>query len=956
MRSASSLTDERDWLVVLAGLSEETERERLLAEKSELHQPRMVGWLCEQVPALSQVDLRQADNVTRAAAWLAERLNDDSCRAHSLRAAGHMFYLTGEYAKALERYKSAANLFERLGQEVEVGRTLSSSLQALIYLGQYDEAFASADNAREIFKRADDRVRLARLDANLGNVMHRLDRFEEALQLYRRAYEELSRSAEPQAVATVLHNMAVSCISLNRFAEALEAYDRARAYCERHNLAMLSAQADYNIAYLYYLRGEYLRAMELYQAMRERCQKANDAYHGALCDLDQSEMYLDLSRSEDGAELAEQAFAGFEKQGLGYECGKSLAILAMCVARQGKPFRALELFGKARQFFSQQNNQAWLALIDLYRALVLEQEGRLCEAQTLCDSALRFFAGSFSTGKAVLCELLLARLQVKMGDPMAAKRHCTSAFRRIEQQQEPALSCQVYSLLGQVEEVAGNRCAAHDAYRRAHSHLENLRSRFQAEEIKIGFFKDKQIVYESLVAMSAPSERESGGGHEEAFGYIQQAKSRAMADLVAFRSRALPAPTGMRSGLVEQVRDLREELNWYYRQIDLEEIREGNRSPERVEGLRRRTCECEDQLARLLRDVQASDREFAALLNVGTADLGVIRSVLPPDTVLLEYYEARGIIYAGVLGHHDLAVVPLSPAGRVRRQLRCLQQQLSQRQGENGGPREPDERDLLATQAQLQNLHRELIAPVGERLRVRRLIVAPHGFLYYVPFHALFNGRYYLCDQYTLWYAPSSGVFQLCCQRERRRYPESVILAVSNEDLPNAFQEAHAVASLVPSPRVLLGEAATEECLRTLGPKSRFLHVIAEGQFRADNPMFSPIRLADSRLSLLDLYGLDLSAELVTLSGCGIGFGTRGEGEELMGLERGLLYAGAQAVLLQLWDATKDSTRDFMKIFYSGLRFTPDKASALRSAMQQLRETRPHPFDWAPYALVGNAA
>jgi CHAT domain-containing protein len=120
--------------------------------------------------------------------------------------------------------------------------------------------------------------------------------------------------------------------------------------------------------------------------------------------------------------------------------------------------------------------------------------------------------------------------------------------------------------------------------------------------------------------------------------------------------------------------------------------------------------------------------------------------------------------------------------------------------------------------------------------------------------------------------------------------------------------------------------------------------------------MFSAIQLAGSRLGLLDLYGLDLSAELVTLSGCGIGFATRREGEERMGLERGLLYAGAQAVLLPLWDAPRDSTREFLKIFYSCLRSTPDKASAFRSAMQQLRETRPHPFDWAPFVLAGQAA
>jgi CHAT domain-containing protein/Flp pilus assembly protein TadD len=956
MTSESSARDEKEYLAALAGLSEETEREQFLAQNAELHQPRLVAWLCEQIPVLSRVDLRHADNVARAAAWLAEELDDESCRAHSLRAAGHMLFLRGEHARALECYRSAEARFESLGAEVELGRTLSSSLQALIYLGRYEEAFASADKAREIFERLGDRARLARLDANLGNVLHRLDQFEEALTMYHRAYEELSRSAEPQAVATVLHNMAVCYISVNRFPEALEAYEKARECCEKHNLPLLRAQADYNIAYLHYLRGEYPRASELYQATRELCEKLNDAYHHALCDLDQAEMYLDLGRSEEGGELAEQSFASFETQGLGYESGKALAILALCRSRQGKPFHALELFEKARQRFSEQKNGAWMALVDLYRALILDQEGRLHEARNLCQSALSVFAGSSSTGKAVLCELLLARLHLRLGDLRTAKGHCTAVLDRLCQEPMPALSFQAYSLLGQVEEAVGNRRVAHDAYLHAHSQLENLRNRFPAEELKIGFFKDKLVLYESLVAMCMLPGGKLGADDEKAFSYIQQAKSRAMADLVGFRSRALPAPTGMRSGLVEQVRELREELNWYYRQIDLQEIREGNRSPERVQSLRRRTRECEDQLARVLGDVQRNDREFAALLNVGTVDLAVIRSVLPPDAVLLEYYQARGIVYAAVLDSDHLGVVPLSPVGRVREQLRLLRQQLFKCQKELDSPLGLGEQSLLATQYHLQNLYQELIAPVRDRLGARRLILAPHGFLYYIPFHALFNGRCYLIDEYPVWYAPSASVFYLSCQRQRKDCRGSVILAVSDQDVGDPFEEAEEVASLVDGPRLLPGKAATEQRLRTLSPTSRFLHVAAKAHFCRDNPMFSAIRLADSSLTLLDLYGLDLSAELVTLSGCGVGFGMTAEGEELMGLERGLLYAGAQAVLLPLWNVSRASTRDFMKIFYSCLRSTADKSSALRFAMRQLRETRAHPFDWAPYVVVGKVA
>ncbi len=57
--------------------------------------------------------------------------------------------------------------------------------------------------------------------------------------------------------------------------------------------------------------------------------------------------------------------------------------------------------------------------------------------------------------------------------------------------------------------------------------------------------------------------------------------------------------------------------------------------------------------------------------------------------------------------------------------------------------------------------------------------------------------------------------------------------------------------------------------------------------------MFSSISLGTSDLSLFDLYQLSLPSELVTLSGCGTGLNVVVGGDELLGLKRGLLYAGA---------------------------------------------------------------
>ena len=70
--------------------------------------------------------------------------------------------------------------------------------------------------------------------------------------------------------------------------------------------------------------------------------------------------------------------------------------------------------------------------------------------------------------------------------------------------------------------------------------------------------------------------------------------------------------------------------------------------------------------------------------------------------------------------------------------------------------------------------------------------------------------------------------------------------------------------------------------------------------------------------------------------------------------KRGLLYAGARGVLLTLWDAYDSSTADFMKAFYGHLQDGWSKARAAQEGMRQIRERHPHPFYWAPFALLGD--
>ena len=938
---------------LLAELAQEPNprrRRQLLQARAELWRPENVNRFYDEVLRLLHVNVQHAERIARATFQMAERLGEATSRAAGLRALGHVYYRRRKYEASLHHYEQSLEIYRSLGDTLETGRTLNSSLQSLIYLGRYAEAMEHAREAREIFERAGDRLRLARLDANVGNILYRQDRFEEALELYQRAYETFVEIGEPQDIAISLKNTATCQISLNNFAEALATYQKARSYCVLVNMPVLVAVADYNIAYLYYLRGEYTRSIELYCAARKDCRKLGDKYREALCDLDQSEMYLELNLSEEGAHLAGRAQKAFLALGMGYEAAKAQTNLAISLTHHGELAAALELFHRARQLFDRENNRAWIATIDLYQALVHHRERRLDEALELCRRAIDFFEPSPLFTKSVLCQILLARILLDRGESGEARRTCQAALDRLEEAGTPALSYQAWYVLGVVEESLDAPEAAYQAYLKAHDHLENLRSNLKAEEMKIAFLKDKLEVYEALVRMSLGRDRS-----DAAFEYVEQAKSRSLADLIAFRSQELPASRKTERALVEQVNSLRGELNWHSRTIQLLEGRAANLMAPQLVKLRRVARDCEQRLVQSLANLRVGDPEYSNLQTAGSVPLETIRAALPEGAMLVEYYRVGETFHACLLSKGSLKIVPAGSVPMLRRLLQLLRFQLSKfRLG-------PDyvklfhEQLLNATNAHLHELHEQLIAPLAADLKnARHLIVAPHDFLHHLPFHALLDeSGQALGDRFTVSYTPSASVYYLCSTKQVTHSGGALVLGIPDAAAPQIEKEVRAVAAVLPDSEIFLGGAATAQVLREKGAASRFVHIATHGCFRRDNPMFSSISLGDSHLSLFDLYQLDLPCELVTLSGCGTGLNMVVGGDELLGLVRGLLYAGAQGVLVTLWDVNDESTAEFMKLFYKAVRAHGNKAQAVQEAMSEIRRRYAHPYYWAPFLLVG---
>ena len=213
-------------------------------------------------------------------------------------------------------------------------------------------------------------------------------------------------------------------------------------------------------------------------------------------------------------------------------------------------------------------------------------------------------------------------------------------------------------------------------------------------------------------------------------------------------------------------------------------------------------------------------------------------------------------------------------------------------------------------------------------------------------------------------------------------------------NLGYAEEEAVTIAKEFSLAKVLLKTEATETAFKKIGGQFTYLHFATHGQFDSNSPLNSRLLLAkdaenDGLLTVGELYSLHLEADLVTLSACETGLGKINSGDDIVGLSRGFLYAGARSIVGSLWSVEDSSTAALMASFYKNLK-TMSKVEALRQAqlnlihgsvnsdllarrgiggVGKLGETpaakapaqdsasmsisTSHPYFWAPFILVG---
>ncbi|WP_420318256.1 CHAT domain-containing protein [Ekhidna sp.] len=279
-------------------------------------------------------------------------------------------------------------------------------------------------------------------------------------------------------------------------------------------------------------------------------------------------------------------------------------------------------------------------------------------------------------------------------------------------------------------------------------------------------------------------------------------------------------------------------------------------------------------------------------------------------------------------------------------------------------------------------LHSQLIPDLPAT--ISELVILPDGSLGTIPFEAFvhpeskeenYGDMNFLLKNYHISYDYSATLFNERIADEAQINPEILLIApVSFEDnevrmsaLPGSEKEIDEIRYLFMGSncetKVCLGAEASESAFKeeNLG-KYRYLHFATHGLVNESEPALSRIFLKpgndeDGSLYTGEIYNLSIDADLVTLSACETGLGKVAKGEGIVGLSRALQYAGANNIIVSLWQVADESTAQMMIEFYKYNLNNEHHGynTALRQAKLSLlnSDNYSRPYFWAPFILVG---
>ena len=958
-QASAQVTDQ--WLDALLGLPTRNQQLALLAQ-AELLDLQGLSLLLGQAMQLVRRDPGKARQLIDVCAMAAEAAQAAQILPHTTYARAQTYAISGDFTTALDLIHTARAEFEAAGETLEALRTNLGKIHVLNELGRHEEALAAGQAILDAVEKSEQpRSQLKMMAAvahqNQGACFETIGRYEEALAAYDLAEEDFTELEMSDRIGDVCSNRGIVLVHLGRVSEALQAFEKALHILSGAGLTLLEAQTLSNMGEAHMMLGNYARSLEIFERARRFFEELHAPANQAILARKTADAYLVLNLYPEAVNLYHQAIAMIQQAGMADHHARALWGLGAALAAQGQHREAAEALQGATQRFTAAGNTPMVSSVLLEQSALQNAQGDLQAAYLSAERALDLVPGEVWPVERLYASLRLADLS--MPDLEAAESYLQEAGRLAADLRLPVGDYRLNSRLGRLRLLQGRKDEARQHLETAVAQIERLRSGLSHEAVRTSFLQDKTNVYEDLIELHLKSG--DAGDIRQAFKVAEQAKSRALVDLLA-NVIVSEQPLGEHQEVAAELKTLQADLDAVYnRLLDPFTSLPGSS----LAQIQQRAAQLEQQIRQL--QLRTTGRFVEVDPFAVPFSFEALRAQIPPGGALVAYHILGDEILAFLVKGGEIEIVRgLSSVPR----LRDLIQRMSAHWGHFRMGDEFTRRHMTVLEKSAQRflaaLHTELIAPLEDALRVpaagndaspTRLVIVPHGLLHQVPFHALYTGDRYLIDDFEISYALSATVFTLCQEREHRQPQKGLVVALSDSLIPAAEAEGRSVSRLLQSAGVevdlLCAERARRDPLILAATGCDVLHLACHGLFRADNPIFSALKLSDGWLTAAEVLNLRMEGALVALSACESGRNRVISGDEAIGLPRAFLGAGASSVLVSLWVVQDETTVTLMEQWYELLCAGAERTAALRQAQQTLRGRYPHPYYWAPFIIIG---
>ncbi len=535
-----------------------------------------------------------------------------------------------------------------------------------------------------------------------------------------------------------------------------------------------------------------------------------------------------------------------------------------------------------------------------------------------------------------------------------------------------------YRSSGQINDL--EKCI--DIYRKLFGYTDMITGKITREGTLLFNNKIKSVYIQAIeVAYLLYLETEEEKYLLEAFEFSEKSKSALLLSTLK-NNRALQV-AGVPESILKMEAELQEEIN-SLRKLRDDEQSKPRGSKSKISFFNTTLLDLYRKHDSLIASIEEEHPKYYTLkYDHSVIDLGSVRNSLKPHEIILEYTLADSNLFIIAIDKVKTDFIKIPVDSTFYDALEHLTNLKNKRI-----PYLPEEnpRDFVKHSGLLWKY---LIGPVDQLIPNKQLIIIPDEQLGYLSFDILvnpwrssaissFRELPYLIKEHTLSYAYSStlryGAFFIknktasanaisfatdYYQEEQMQLPQHNEYGI----LSHAIIEAEQVSQIM-NGKTFTNEKATKKAFLTQAPKYKVIHLALHTRINDSLPMFSELIFSGEEkdsleipLRTYELYGMDLNADLVTLSACNSGTGKLQRGEGIMNLAKGFLYAGVPTVIMTLWEVQDESSTLIMKQFYSYLKagFQKDKAMQMAKLdyLASANMLKSHPYFWSLFVVSG---